>query len=149
MLAHFLTILTAIWIALALIVGAIGSSRNIGFFGAFILSVLLSPVIGLVFALLSNDQVDEKIRANILQGQRQQGQYYATAELEKLARLREGGHITQEEFDNLKTKILPEPATLHVYNPELFIEKRTNPLTTIVIILVLVIIAVVVIAATW
>ncbi|CAM3433007.1 hypothetical protein [Sphingobacterium prati] len=41
------------WIIFSLAVGAIGVNRNIGFAGAFFLSLFLSPVIELIFTLVS------------------------------------------------------------------------------------------------
>lgn len=41
-----------VWVILSAIVGLAGSSKKIGFGGAFALSLLLSPVIGLIIALL-------------------------------------------------------------------------------------------------
>lgn len=41
------------WILFSLLIGAIGNNRNIGFWGAFFLSLILSPIIGLIFTLIS------------------------------------------------------------------------------------------------
>lgn len=41
------------WIGLALLVGVVGKERKIGFGLAFLWAILLSPIIGLVIALLS------------------------------------------------------------------------------------------------
>jgi hypothetical protein len=46
------------WIGLALLVGVIGKNKKIGFGGAFFLAILLSPLIGLVIALLSKPKKD-------------------------------------------------------------------------------------------
>ena len=45
------------WFLLSLLVGSIGNNRNIGFWGAFILSLILSPIIGLIFTLISNSKI--------------------------------------------------------------------------------------------
>lgn len=42
------------WICFALLVGALGKDRKIGFGSAFILSIVLSPLIGLVIVLFSS-----------------------------------------------------------------------------------------------
>ena len=47
------------WLIFSLIVGAIGNDRKIGFAGGFFLSILLSPLIGLIIVLVS----DKKNRA--------------------------------------------------------------------------------------
>lgn len=41
------------WFLLSLLVGSIGNNRNIGFWGAFLLSLILSPIMGLIFTLIS------------------------------------------------------------------------------------------------
>lgn len=41
------------WFIFSLLIGAIGNNRNIGFWGAFFLSLILSPIIGLIFTLIS------------------------------------------------------------------------------------------------
>jgi len=45
-----------IWIVLAVLVGLLGKSRKIGFGMAFIWSLILSPLIGLIIVLLSKDK---------------------------------------------------------------------------------------------
>jgi len=47
-----------LWIVFSIVIGIIGSNRKIGFAGAFFLSLLLSPVIGLIIALTSKDKND-------------------------------------------------------------------------------------------
>lgn len=41
------------WVLFSLLIGAIGNNRNIGFWGAFFLSLILSPLIGLIFTIIS------------------------------------------------------------------------------------------------
>lgn len=48
-------LIAIIWIGLCFVVGKIGSNRKIGFGGAFIASLLLSPVIGLILTLVSKE----------------------------------------------------------------------------------------------
>ncbi len=48
-----------LWVALSLIVAVIGKSRKIGFWVAFFLSIILTPVIGLVLALTSRKLINE------------------------------------------------------------------------------------------
>jgi len=43
-----------IWIILCVVIGLIGKNKKIGFAGAFFLSLLLSPLIGLIIVLVSN-----------------------------------------------------------------------------------------------
>ena len=46
------------WLLFSFIVGLIGSNRKIGFFGAFILSLLLSPLIGFIITIVSKSKSD-------------------------------------------------------------------------------------------
>jgi hypothetical protein len=48
------------WLGLALLVGVVGKDRKIGFGLAFFWSILLSPIIGLVIALLSDKLSETK-----------------------------------------------------------------------------------------
>ena len=48
-----------IWFVLCLLLGWAGSKRNIGFFGGFVLSLLLSPIIGCLFVFTSERLVKD------------------------------------------------------------------------------------------
>src|SRR5690348_8014733 len=106
-----------IWVILSIIVGAIGSSRNIGFGGAFLLSLVLSPLIGLIITLISKDTQEEKRKAEMLKTQQRQtaalekslaqtNQQSIAEELEKISKLKEKGDITAEEYQKLKNSII-------------------------------------------
>lgn len=47
-----------LWLIFSFIVAAIGESRSIGFWGALFLSILLSPLIGLIVVLCSERNSD-------------------------------------------------------------------------------------------
>ena len=49
-----------LWFIFALIVAFIGSGRRIGFFLALVVSLLLSPLIGFIFVILSKRNEDVK-----------------------------------------------------------------------------------------
>lgn len=49
------------WIVFSFIVGAIGSNKSVGFIGGFFLSLLLSPLIGLIIVLVSSDSDSKKL----------------------------------------------------------------------------------------
>ncbi len=51
-----LLILLFFWGMGALIVGLIGSNYSLGFWATFLLSLLLSPILGLIFALVSGSR---------------------------------------------------------------------------------------------
>lgn len=46
---------------ISFIVGLIGKGRNVGFWGAFFLSIILSPIVGLIITLLSKKCDEIKI----------------------------------------------------------------------------------------
>ncbi len=107
------------WIIFSFVVGFVGSGRKIGFWGAFFLSLLLSPLIGLIIALVSENEADEAYKAKVLTVQQNQQETLKKLsetektktvsiadELEKLRKLREDNLITEDEFQNLKNKII-------------------------------------------
>jgi len=44
------------WIVFSIIAGVVGQDRSIGFWGAFLLSLVLSPLIGLIVAFASKPE---------------------------------------------------------------------------------------------
>jgi len=105
------------WIGLSILIGAIGSSRNIGFAGALLVSLFLTPLIGLIVTLASKDVEEEKRKAQQLINQQQQtralqemnkksNQQNVTDELERIAKLKEQGNLTEEEYQKLKNAII-------------------------------------------
>jgi len=110
------------WIIFSLAVGAIGVNRNIGFAGAFFLSLFLSPVIGLIFTLLSKSDDQVKFETELLSNTKKQtdrvlearGKSF-TDELFKLKSLLDSDLITREEFEIEKEKLksnLPQKKTV-------------------------------------
>lgn len=105
------------WIVFSIIVGALGSGRKIGFAGAFFLSLLLSPVIGLIITLFSKDKEDEKYKQEVLSTQKQQQETLSdiqdnakttsiSDELNKLKKMKDNGLLNDEEFQKAKEKLL-------------------------------------------
>ena len=109
------------WIIFSFVVGFVGSGRKIGFLGAFFLSLILSPVIGLIIALVSKDKEDEAYKKKILQAQKSQQEtlnYLSYSkqrksstnsladELKKLKKLREENMISEDEFIKLRNKVI-------------------------------------------
>jgi hypothetical protein len=107
------------WIIFSFVVGFVGSGRKIGFWGAFFLSLFLSPLIGLIIALVSKNEADEAYKAQVLKVQQNQQETLKKLsetestktvsiadELEKLKKLREDNLLTEDEFQNLKNKII-------------------------------------------
>jgi hypothetical protein len=105
------------WIIFSIVVGAIGSNRKIGFFGAFLLSLLLSPVIGLIITLVSKDKDEEEYKKNLLNTQKKQQETLSnmesnvkkrslSEELEKIKKMKDDGLLNEEEFQKAKEKVL-------------------------------------------
>ena len=59
------------WIIFSFIIGFIGKERKVGFAGAFFLSLLLSPLIGLIITLVSKDKGVEQYQKQVLDTQQQ------------------------------------------------------------------------------
>ena len=106
-----------LYLILCIIIGVIGSKRNIGFLGGFFLSLFLSPFVGLLFTLISEEKEEHEpsIRhysptktQTVEPGSKnnQHSKLDIITELEKLQSLKEEGVITQQEFQILKNKII-------------------------------------------
>jgi len=107
----------AVWVILSIVIGAIGSSRKIGFGGAFAASLLLSPLIGFIITIVSKDKEQEKMQNEMLRQQKAQtaalqnaqtkpNQQSMLDELERISKLKDYGDITQEEYQKLKNSII-------------------------------------------
>lgn len=105
------------WIFFSFIVGFLGIGRKVGFFGAFFLSLLLSPLIGLIITLTSKRKSDVKRERQMLTAQQSQQQSLKTManqnnktsaieELTKLKEMLDSGAINNEEFEKMKAKII-------------------------------------------
>lgn len=105
------------WIVLSFFVGLLGSDRNIGFWGSLFISLLLSPVIGLLVTLFSKTDADTKREYLSIKLQKEQleeskkknnntSTYSVSDELEKLYNLKEKGVLTEEEYNNQKATLL-------------------------------------------
>lgn len=57
-LTGLFVVIGIIWFIIALIVGSFGKHRTIGFAGAFYASLLLSPILGMLFVLASDKKTD-------------------------------------------------------------------------------------------
>jgi hypothetical protein len=112
-----------IWVLLAAGVGWLASSRGRSGFGFFLLSALLSPLLGLIIVLVvqNKNEEAEKERLRREDHERQLESIRAVAskaneattpgrsvtdELAKLAELRDKGVLTDAEFQIEKLKIL-------------------------------------------
>lgn len=81
-----MAVIVFLWIFLALLVGASGTSRKIGFSHAFLLSVFLSPILGLIFVALSEKKSESLMKHKIAY---------------------DAGAITKEEYNKKVRKVNP------------------------------------------
>jgi phosphate/sulfate permease len=110
------------WIVFSVVVGFVGRDRELGFWKSFLLSIILSPIIGFIFAVLSKNIEDEDYKFKLMQVLKEQqkllaqisqasqlrtsGSINIATELEKLDKMNKDGRITDEEFQKLKYKII-------------------------------------------
>ncbi|MBO0938687.1 SHOCT domain-containing protein [Fibrella sp. HMF5335] len=103
------------WFILSLFVGLIGSSRKIGFWSAFFLSLFLSPLLGLIFTIVSKSQSQEAFEQRTLDLHHkqlqtmQQGSFVRPSvsdELRKLKQLADEGLLSSAEYEAQRSKIL-------------------------------------------
>ncbi len=109
-----------LWFLFALLVGAVGSGRMIGFGGAFLLALLLSPLLGFIIVLfypskesqqrsLDQQQMQTQILQSMAASQTasNSGSSQSIAdEIQKLKVLYDAGAITEQEFVIQKQKLL-------------------------------------------
>lgn len=100
------------WIAFAFVAGFVGSGRKIGFGWAFFWALLLSPIIGLIIAFASDKIADVELRkvqekqAQAIQVIKENSKKSVTDQIKDAKELLDSGVITEDEFDNLKKKLL-------------------------------------------
>lgn len=101
------------WIVLSIVVAAIGQGRKIGAGGAFILSLLLSPIIGLIITLISPSKESIEQNAKLLEEQKRTNEILSnkvensiTTELTNLQQMRANGTLTEDEYEKLRTRII-------------------------------------------
>ncbi|MFB9864809.1 SHOCT domain-containing protein [Rufibacter immobilis] len=96
-------------------VGMLGSEREIGFWPAFLISIFCSPLVGLIFTVLSKDKSELAYKRKMYEDQKKQqealennniNQTSLTSELKKLKAMKAEGLLTEEEFSKAKDKLL-------------------------------------------
>jgi phosphate/sulfate permease len=117
-----------IWLIFSVVIGAIASTRGRSYFGFFLISLVLSPLLGLVLVLVISDLNAEKInnKRHKEEHERQLESIRAIAnsstntgkvesisvvssvadELLKLADLKEKGILSDQEFQDQKRALL-------------------------------------------
>lgn len=98
-----------IWIFFAAIVGAIASDKTGGFWGGFLWSLLLSPVIGLIIALVSKTkqraELEQKAFNNLASMPRTK-EANLSDDLEQLQKLKEKGLLSEQEYQTMRSNAM-------------------------------------------
>jgi hypothetical protein len=97
------------WPFFALIVGILGSSRSIGFWLAFILSLILSPLVGFIIVICSrpNSQInfENALMSNIVEKNRP-SHADVEAKLERILDMKNKGLISEREYNLMRKEIM-------------------------------------------
>ncbi|WP_181982320.1 SHOCT domain-containing protein [Alistipes indistinctus] len=106
-------------VILSILVGLLGSSRKIGFGMAFLWSILLSPLIGVIITMASKPLEDAEMEKQQLELQKEQmkelkniASKNSVQQIKEAKELLDSGAITEDEFSILKKQIigdLPKP----------------------------------------
>lgn len=112
---------------IAVIIGAFGKEKKIGFWGAFLLSFFFTPLVGVLVVIFSKSKADIEREARSYKIQQEQKEAIgrmearqATSnmvdELSKLQTLLEKGAITQAEFDSMKASVMKRTSEFDEWN---------------------------------
>ena len=96
-----------IWLAFSIFAGMVASNKNRSFFGYFMLSVVLSPLIGFVAALIVTDKNETAAEVEIQKTKPKDDSKTSEGanKLQELNSLKEQGFITEEEFEEKEKKL--------------------------------------------
>lgn len=102
------------WIILSFVVAWIGADRRIGCWMGFVISILLSPLVGFIFVLISKSKSEIEKEEKILNVQLEQKELLEklndkkdiSTQLNELVSLRDNGILTEEEYTKAKSKLL-------------------------------------------
>lgn len=87
------------WVLFAIIVGAIAGSRGRSAVGWFLFSILLSPLLGILFVALAPSRKPVEVIAAPARPD-------PTTQIRELAALRDSGALTTAEFEAKKAELL-------------------------------------------
>lgn len=105
------------WLVLSIVIGIIGSYRKIGGFWSFLISILLSPIVGFIVVLFSKSKKQEEYEKKLLGVQREQrdeleeikqniSKKSIPDELERIKKMKDEGLLSEEEYQKAKEKII-------------------------------------------
>lgn len=97
-----------IWVGLSYLVGKLAEDRIIGFAGAFVISLITSPVVGLIVLAFSPDrkQNSERVYDKQQEVVNSMKANQIAEQIVKLKNMKDDGLITDIEFEMLKYKLL-------------------------------------------
>lgn len=96
-----------LWIFISLLIGIIGSNKKVGFVGAFLISLLLSPIIGvLILLFLPNKEDENKKVIKEINNITKEVKPSIVDEMKKLNEMRSNNQITEEDYFTMRKKIL-------------------------------------------
>ncbi len=112
-----------VWFVLCVVVAGLAGARGRSAIGFFLISLVLSPLVGLIILLVVRNLAAEKREQRFRQQeqQRQASTLGAVAqlsrasiaeEIRKLAELRASGALSEEEFSQQKARLLASTETL-------------------------------------
>ncbi|MCA0933104.1 hypothetical protein LCM02_11620 [Lutimonas saemankumensis] len=103
MMAVFILPILLFYLFFTFIVAFLGQKKEIGFWGAFIVSTLLSPLIGLLIVIASKPLNTETLKVELDSTPRQE----AIAKLKEAKDLVDLEMMSKEEFNSLKEELTP------------------------------------------
>ncbi len=93
-----------LYVMLCLLVAIMGNAKTVGYWGVFLWSLILSPVIGFFIGLFSKSTYRRNLENQAYQNMANQRNI--TSEIEKLHELKNKGLLSEEEFNQAKNKLL-------------------------------------------
>jgi len=95
------------WIIGCIVAALIGQNKTIGATGSFFLSLFLSPIIGIIVALVSQEQVVVDLQKKVIAPTYNNNSSESIAgELQKFKDLLDQGAISEKEYENQKKRLL-------------------------------------------
>lgn len=101
-----------IYFGLAFLLAYIGEGKRVGFSFVLIISILLTPIAGLIAIALSKSEMIDILREEKKEKERRAREKYqlkrsesVAVELEKLKKLRDKGILTDAEYNRGKSKL--------------------------------------------
>ncbi len=97
-----------LWIGLSYVVAKLAEDRVIGFTGTFVISLITSPIIGLIVIAFSpiNEHYSQQVTDNKQDVINSIKANQLADEIIKLKKMKDDGLITEIEFEMLKYKLL-------------------------------------------